>query len=337
MKVVIAILNYNGVNWLQKFLSDVIVKSPEGEVVVIDNASTDDSIEFLKTNFPELRVIINEQNSGFAGGYNEGLKQIDADVYVLLNSDIEVTENWLPPVLETLKSDEKIAAAQPKILAYNDKHKFEHAGACGGYIDKLGYPFCRGRIFTETEEDKGQYDDIQKIFWATGACMFIKADKYWEAGGLDENFFAHMEEIDLCWRLHNRGYDVVVNPTSKVYHVGGGTLDYRNPRKTYLNFRNSLFAIHKNWDGGLFLIIFLRLILDGIAGVKFLMGGDFNHIWSIIKAHFDYYGHLKVLRQQRADLKQFNKPLKEHNGVLNSSIVWQFYIKKIQQFKDLTF
>lgn len=337
MKVVIAILNYNGINWLQKFLADVVAKSPEGEVVVIDNASTDDSVSYLESNFPDLRIIVNKNNSGFAGGYNEGLKQIEADIYVLLNSDIEVTDNWLQPVLQTLEKDNNIVAAQPKILAYNNKHTFEHAGACGGYIDKLGYPFCRGRIFTETEEDKGQYDEIQRIFWATGACMFIKADKYWEAGGLDEHFFAHMEEIDLCWRLHNRGYEVVAVPASKVYHVGGGTLDYRNPRKTYLNFRNSLYAMHKNWDGGLFFAIFLRLILDGIAGLKFLLGGDFKHIWSIIKAHFDYYAHMKTLNQQRAELKNFNKPLNQLKGVLNASIVWQFYIKKKQHFKDLKF
>lgn len=337
MKVVVAILNYNGVNWLQKFLPDVIEKSPEGEIVVIDNASTDNSVVYLKTNFPSLRIIENESNSGFAGGYNEGLKKIEADVYVLLNSDIEVTDNWLAPVLNTLKANDQIVAAQPKILSYDNKLKFEHAGACGGYIDHLGYPFCRGRIFTETEQDQGQYDDLQQVFWATGACLFIKSDKYWEAGGLDENFFAHMEEIDLCWRLQNRGYEIVVNPLSKVYHVGGGTLDYRNPRKTYLNFRNSLYAIHKNWGKGLFFAIFMRLILDGIAGIKFLMGGDFNHIWSIIKAHFDYYGHITVLSKQRSALKPYNKPLKNLHGVLTSSIVWQFYIKKIQKFKDLTF
>ncbi|MCB9187960.1 MAG: glycosyltransferase family 2 protein [Flavobacteriales bacterium] len=337
MKVVIAILNYNGVNWLQKFLSDVIKHSPEGEVVVIDNASTDDSVDYLKKNFPSTRIIENESNSGFAGGYNEGLKHIDADVFVLLNSDIEVTENWLSPVLSLLSSDDQIAAAQPKILAYNHQEKFEHAGACGGYIDQLGYPFCRGRIFTETEEDKGQYDSPEKIFWATGACMFIKAKKYWEAGGLDEHFFAHMEEIDLCWRLQNMGYDIVACPASSVYHVGGGTLDYRNPRKTYLNFRNSLFAIHKNWGDGLFYAIFARLILDGIAGFKFLLGGDLQHIWSIIKAHFDYYGHLNVLRKQRAELKSRNKSLKELNGVLKSSIVYQFYVKKIKKFNELKF
>lgn len=337
MKVVVAILNYNGVNWLEKFLADVILKSPEAEVIVIDNASTDTSVSFLNDNFPNLRVIENNSNSGFAGGYNEGLKGVKADTYVLLNSDIEVTENWLTPVLEVLHRDENVVAAQPKVLSYNDKSKFEHAGASGGYIDHLGYPFCRGRIFTDTEDDNGQHDDIRPVFWATGACLFIKADKYWEAGGLDENFFAHMEEIDLCWRLQNRGYKILAVPTSKVYHVGGGTLDYRNPRKTYLNFRNSLYAIHKNWDKGLFWAIFIRLILDGIAGVKFLLGGDFNHIWSIIKAHVHYYGHLHVLRKQRAALKKHNKPIKELNGVLNASIVWQFFVKQITQFKDLTF
>ncbi|CAG5080282.1 glycosyltransferase family 2 protein [Parvicella tangerina] len=337
MKVVVAILNYNGVHWLEKFLFDVIEKSQQAEVVIIDNASTDNSVEFLKEKFPDIRIIQNAVNSGFAGGYNEGLKKIQADIYVLLNSDIEVTDGWLEPMLDVLENNPKVVAGQPKILAYNEKEKFEHAGACGGYIDHLGYPFCRGRIFTETEVDQGQYDNLEKVFWATGACLFIRAEKYWEAGGLDEHFFAHMEEIDLCWRLHNLNYDIIVNPASKVYHVGGGTLDYRNPRKTYLNFRNSLYAIHKNWGRGLLLAIFARLILDGVAGIKFLIGGDFKHIWSIVKAHFDYYGHLSVLRKQRAQLKATNQPINQLNGVLHKSIVWQFYIKKIQRFKDLKF
>lgn len=337
MKVAVAILNYNGANWLEKFLSGVIDNSQEAEVIVIDNASTDNSVTYLKENFPEIRVIVNSNNSGFAGGYNEGLRQIKAEYYVLLNSDIEVSKNWITPVIEYLDNHTNVVAAQPKILAFNDKTKFEHAGASGGFIDHLGYPFCRGRLFTETETDNGQYDDVSNIFWATGACMFVKSEKYWEAGGLDENFFAHMEEIDLCWRLQNRGYEIASIPSSSVYHVGGGTLDYRNPRKTYLNFRNSLYAIHKNWNSGLFFIIAKRLILDGLAGGKFLLGGDFKHIISIIKAHFSYYKHIPVLRKQRHELKRFNRSIKQLNGVYSKSIVWQFYLKKKTKFEDLKF
>lgn len=337
MRIAIAILNYNGKNWLQKFLPTVKINSTEAEIIVIDNASTDDSVEFMRNAHPEIRLIVNVENSGFAGGYNEGLKQIDTDIYVLLNSDIEVTPGWIRPISELLATNENIAAAQPKILSYNDQKRFEHAGASGGFIDHLGYPFCRGRIFTETEIDTEQYNEAIPIFWATGACLFIRSEAYWAAGGLDEDFFAHMEEIDLCWRLQNMGQKIYVVPASKVYHVGGGTLDYRNPKKTYLNFRNSLYAIHKNWDKGLFRIIFFRLCLDGIAGVKFLLGGDFKHIISIIKAHFHYYKHLSKLNIQRKELRRQNQPLKNLNGVLNQSIVWQFYLKGKKTFKDLTF
>ncbi|MCB9198518.1 MAG: glycosyltransferase family 2 protein [Flavobacteriales bacterium] len=335
MKVAVAILNYNGKHWLEKFLPNVISNSLDAEVVIIDNASTDDSVQYIRDQFPNLKLIINQKNSGFAGGYNEGLKKIESDIYILLNSDIEVTPNWIQPILELFRSDKNIAAIQPKILSYNDKTRFEHAGASGGYIDKLGYPFCRGRIFTETEIDENQYNSAQPIFWATGACLFIRSEQYWEAGGLDEDFFAHMEEIDLCWRLQNMGFQIYVEPKSYVYHVGGGTLDYRNPRKTYLNFRNSLYAIHKNWSRGLFFIIFSRLVLDGIAGLKFLIGGDFKHISSIIKAHFHYYGHIGKLKKQRKELKKNNKNILQLKGVLNASIVWKFYLKGKKSFRDL--
>lgn len=333
MKISVAILNYNGKSWLDKFLKTVVDKSPEAEVIVIDNASTDDSVNYLKSNFPQIRLIQNESNSGFAGGYNEGLRHIESDYYILLNSDIEITDNWIMPVINSIEADTNIVAGQPKVLAYNEKEKFEHAGAAGGFIDQLGYPFCRGRIFTETEDDLGQYDTTTKVFWATGACLFIKADKYWEIGGLDDAYFAHMEEIDMCWRLQNKGYEIICEPSSKVYHVGGGTLDYRNPRKTYLNFRNSLYTIHKNKKGPIIFIICQRLILDGVAGVKFLLSGDFKHISSIIKAHFHYYGHLKTLNAQRKLIVK--KDFLSLNGVMKGSIVYQHFIKKIKSFSKL--
>ncbi len=333
MKVAVAILNYNGVKWLEKFLGNVIQNSPEAEVFVIDNASTDDSVKYLKNNFPEIKIIQNKENSGFAGGYNEGLKAIESDYYILLNSDIEVTENWIMPVIESIEKTPNAVAGQPKILAYHRKTHFEHAGACGGFIDKLGYPFCRGRIFNEVEEDVNQYDESIEVFWATGACLFIKSDVYWEMGGLDADFFAHMEEIDLCWRMQNKGYKIICEPKATIYHVGGGTLDYLNPRKTYLNFRNSLYMIHKNKNGILFFIILQRLFLDGFAGLKFLVSGDFKHFTSILKAHFHYYGQIKVLNQKRKVLQQ-NEFL-SLNGVYNGSIVVQFFIKKIKTFSSL--
>jgi len=335
MKIVVAILNYNGKNWLEKFLKIAIDKSPEAEVVVIDNASTDDSVPYLKANFPSTRLIINDANTGFAGGYNEGLKHIDSEYYILLNSDIEVTDNWIMPVISEMEKDSNIAAAQPKVRAYNKQENFEHAGASGGFIDKWGYPFCRGRIFEQTEIDNQQYDDAREIFWATGACMFIRKEIYWEMGGLDAHFFAHMEEIDLCWRIKNHGYKIYCFPKAEILHVGGGTLDYRNPKKTYLNFRNSLYTIHKNKDGFLLPFIFFRMILDGIAGVKFLLSGDFKHLISVLKAHFHYYRHIPTLRKQRKEIKKtaFNKL----TGVYSKSIVFSHYIKKINNFKDLNF
>jgi len=335
VKISVAILNYNGKSWLDKFLQIAIDKSPEAEVIVIDNASTDDSVAFLQNNFPNIRLIQNDTNHGFAGGYNQGLKHIQSDYYILLNSDIEVTDNWIKPVIESIESDENTVAGQPKILAYNNKTHFEHAGAAGGFIDHLGYPFCRGRIFTETEEDLGQHDTRREVFWATGACLFIKADKFWEVGGLDEAFFAHMEEIDMCWRLQNKGYKIICEPASHIYHVGGGTLDYRNPRKTYLNFRNSLYTIHKNKKGPVFFIIFQRLILDGVAALKFLFSGDFKHIVSILKAHIHYYKHISVLKKQRAEIVK--RDFKTLTGVLAGSIVFQHFIKKIKEFSKLNF
>lgn len=300
LKVVIAILNWNGKNWLEKFLPNVISHSQNTDIYVIDNASTDDSVNFLRSHFPEVKIVQNPSNTGFAGGYNEGLKKIDADIYCLLNSDVEVTENWLNPVLELFEKNQNIAAIQPKILAYHRKNFFEFAGAGGGLIDNLGYPYCRGRIFDEIEEDKGQYDDETEIFWASGCCMFIRSEDFWAENGFDERFFAHQEEIDLCWRLKNSGKKIFYTGKSTVYHVGGGTLNKENPQKTYLNIRNNLSMLLKNLPfPKLIWLIFFRLCLDGIAGLYFGYKNGPAHLWAVVRAHFGFYAQLPETIKRR--------------------------------------
>ena len=264
--------------------------SPEAEVFVIDNGSNDDTLNFLKINFPEVKTVVLPENLGFAGGYNEGLKHINAEIYCLLNSDVEVTENWIPPVLKIFDQDKKVAAVQPKILSFNQKNMFEFAGAGGGFIDNLGYPYCRGRVFDSLEEDHGQYDDETEIFWASGCAMFVKSKDFWSQNGLDERFFAHQEEIDLCWRLKNDGKKIMYTGFSTVYHVGGGTLNKQNPQKTYLNFRNNLSMLLKNLPfPKLLYLIFFRLILDGVAGIVFGLKNGFQHLWAVVRAHFAFY------------------------------------------------
>jgi GT2 family glycosyltransferase len=332
VNIAVVILNYNGKYWLGKFLPNVIQQSSLAQIVVIDNASTDDSVYYLKENFKTVDVIINKSNLGFAGGYNEGLKQVKSDFYVLLNSDVEVTENWLLPIIQFLQKNPYCAGAQPKILSYNNKSYFEHAGAAGGFIDKFGYPFCRGRIFDCVEEDKGQYDSITEIFWASGACLFIKSEVFHKVGGFDASYFAHMEEIDLCWRIKQLGYTFYCVPESVVYHVGGGTLSYMSPRKTFLNFRNSLFTLHKNCYSNLVFLIFVRLLLDGVAGVKFLFEGNYQHTWSIVKAHFSYYSHLAYLNKERKLIKKSSSTI---SGKMKLSIVWQYFLKNRKSFSQL--
>lgn len=290
MTVAIAILTWNGKHWLEKFLPNVIQYSKEADIYVIDNASTDDTIPFLAEHFPMVKVIENGKNYGFAEGYNEGLKHIAADVYCLLNSDVEVTEGWLSPVLDCFQRDEHIAAVQPKILSYHQRNQFEFAGAAGGQIDNLGYPYCRGRVFDECEEDQGQYDDEVEIFWASGCALFIRSRDFWEEKGFDERFFAHQEEIDLCWRLKNKGRKIFYTYRSVVYHVGGGTLNKQNPQKTYLNFRNNLSMMLKNLPFPHCLgLVFLRLYLDGIAGIRFGIKDGISHLWAVVRAHFGFY------------------------------------------------
>ncbi|WCO03655.1 glycosyltransferase family 2 protein [Psychroserpens ponticola] len=322
MKLAVVILNWNGKQLLEQFVPTVIIHSQEADIYVADNASTDDSIAFLKQQFPQVRIIQNRTNGGYAKGYNDALKHIEADVFCLLNSDIEVTKNWLSPIIEEFQSHSKTAIIQPKILDFKKTSHFEYAGAAGGFIDKYAYPFCRGRIFDTIEEDKGQYDDIKTIFWASGACLFIRKSTFESLNGFDESYFAHFEEIDLCWRAFNTGHITKYVGASTVYHVGGATLNALHPKKTYLNFRNSLFTITKNADGFLFGIIFIRLVLDGIASLKFLFGLKFGHILAIIKAHFNFYANLSRLLKQRKQL-----PKKKHYYA-TKSIVWSYFIRK---------
>ena len=330
-KTAIVILNYNGKSFLQKFLPDVLEKSADAQIVVADNGSTDDSVSLMQKEFPQVTLLRHNKNLGFASGYNRALEQIDAEYYVLLNSDVEVSENWLNPLLELMDTDKNIAACQPKILAYDKKSRFEYAGASGGFIDKLGYPFCRGRVFETLEEDKKQYDDKHEIFWATGACMMVRASIFHKLGGLDADFFAHMEEIDFCWRAKNAGYKIMVEPASFVFHVGGGTLPKSSPQKTYLNFRNNFMLLYKNLPANrLSKVLFIRLFLDGIAGVKFLLQGNFKDVVAIMNAHFYFYSHLNQLKEKRAQLRQQNV-----SWIYQKSLVSEYYLHGRKRFSDL--
>lgn len=337
IKTAIVILNWNGEKFLKQFLPSVSKCSggEENKIIVADNGSTDNSVLFVKENFPEIKLILFDKNYGFTGGYNKALQQIEARYFVLLNSDVEVSENWLNPIIEMMDGDKTIAAAMPKILSFHDKSKFEYAGASGGFIDKFGYPFCRGRILDKTEEDKGQYDTVRDIFWASGAAMFVRADLYKQFGGLDKDFFAHMEEIDLCWRFKNAGYRIVVNPQSTVYHVGGGTLPNNNPHKIFLNYRNNLFLLLKNLPKQkVFPIIFSRLILDGFSATVYLLTLKFNFFFAVLKAHFAFYSNINKIRKQRDNL-QINK--NNHKEIYQKSIIFNYFLKKKDTFDKLKF
>lgn len=309
MKTAVVILNWNGKELLEKFLPSVIEFSKSAAIYVADNASTDTSVAFLKANFPEVNLILNSSNGGYAKGYNDALKEVDADIFVLLNSDVEVTANWLEPIISEFKKNPNIAAAQPKILDYNKIDYFEYAGAAGGFIDKYAFPYCRGRIFTTLEKDRGQYDDVHRIFWASGACLFVRSKDFFDVGGFDEDYFAHQEEIDLCWRLNAKGKEVIAVGKSKVYHVGGATLDAANSRKTFLNYRNSLFNLYKNRKKNIFITMFIRLSLDGASGIFFLFQGKPKHTWAILRAHVSFYFSLSKMKSKRkkhaSDLKYF--------------------------------
>ena len=329
MKLAIVILNWNGQQLLENFLPSVVNYADGQDLYVIDNGSTDTSVLFLKQHYPTIKCIKLPHNIGYAGGYNEGLKHINADVFCLLNSDIEVTKDWLKPIINIFENNMNTSIIQPKILNYHDKNKFEYAGAGGGFMDQLGYPYCRGRIFHTLEEDHGQYNDQKQVFWASGACLFIRANVFNNLGGFDSRFFAHMEEIDLCWRAKNKGLTVTYVGSSTVYHVGGASLDNSNPKKTYLNFRNSLYTLVKNTSKPLVFVVLLRLILDGIAGLRFLLQAKPKHMIAVIKAHGSFYKALPyLLRFRRENL--FAKSYKLH-----PSIVWSYFVQNKKYFTKL--
>jgi GT2 family glycosyltransferase len=330
LKIAIVILNWNGKKLLEQFLPSVINFSKSAEIYVADNASTDDSISFLQQTYPAIKIIQNAVNGGYAKGYNDALQSIDADVFCLLNSDVEVTENWLQPIANCFLENKNTAIIQPKLLDYKDKTKFEYAGAAGGFIDLYGYPYCRGRVFNSIEKDDNQFNDTKTIFWASGACLFVRSTVFKKLGGLDEDYFAHQEEIDLCWRTQNLGYDIKYVGASTVYHVGGATLQETNPRKTFLNFRNSLLSITKNVPKQYFLfVLFSRLILDGIAGLKFILELRPIHTLAILKAHFSFYGNFFKFLTKRKTLQ------KKQHYYQHISIVWQYFVMKRRKFSAL--
>jgi GT2 family glycosyltransferase len=330
-KTAVVILNWNGKKFLEKFLPAVIDHSGDAEIIIADNASTDLSVDFLETQYPALRIIRNASNGGFARGYNEALSQVDAKYYVLLNSDIEVPEHWLDPLVALMESNPEVAACQPKILQYGESDRFEYAGAAGGFIDMYGYPFCRGRIFQDIEKDSGQYSDDIEVFWATGACLMVRAECYHSVGGLDDDFFAHMEEIDLCWRLKNAGYKVMACGGSYILHVGGGTLPKQSSKKTYLNFRNNFILLYKNLPAGRLLPVFLlRILLDWVAALKFLTEGGTRDFRAVIRAHWHFL--LSIRRHHR---KRIAQPTHILTGVYNRSIVADYYLRNKKKYTDL--
>lgn len=335
MKVAVVILNYNGASMLGRFLPSVIKYSPGAEIVVADNASTDDSVAVLAAGFPSVRVVQLDRNYGFADGYNKALDQVDAEYYLLLNSDVEVTEGWLAPMLSFMENNPKAVACQPKILAYNNKTHFEYAGAAGGFIDRYGYPYCRGRLFDTLEEDKGQYDDVCRIFWATGAAMMVRSAAFYDAGGFDGRFFAHMEEVDLCWRMLARGGEIYAVPGSKVYHVGGATLNKSNPHKTFLNFRNNLLMLYKNLPvAELRGVMRVRAVLDYVAALKFLLTGAWGDFKAVFRARREYKrmrGEYRVVREQNLAATVFPE-IKERSRF---SLLWQYYLKGKKYFSQL--
>lgn len=335
MHTAIVILNWNGRSWLERFLPGVLAQSPGAEVIVADNGSTDDSLRWLSATHPTVRSIQLERNLGFAGGYNAALQQVSADRYLLLNSDVEVGPGWLEALNRYMDASPGMAACQPKVLSQRDPERFEHAGAAGGFIDRNGYPFCRGRIFELTEADTGQYDDEREVFWATGACLLIRSETFHAVGGFDEALFAHMEEIDLCWRLRRMGWRIGYTSKARVYHVGGGSLGYGSPRKTYLNFRNSLIVLTKNLHNGWSLWwLFRRLVLDGFAAAKFLLEGHGAHTWQVARAHWSYFVRLpEVLRQRRQLMDQERDP--DLTGMYHRSIAYDRFILRWRTFGQL--
>lgn len=335
-KTAIVILNWNGVEMLTRFLPNVLDYSRgEAVVYVADNASTDNSLEVLKMHFPEVRVIVLEKNWGFAEGYNRALGQIDAEYYVLLNSDVEVSHHWLTPLIEFMDNHADVAACQPKLLSLKNRDAFEYAGACGGFIDRYGYPFCRGRIFDTVESDDGQYDYAAEVLWATGACMVVRASDFKEAGGFDARFFAHSEEIDLCWRMRLMGKKIYCIPDSFVYHIGGGTLPKNNPMKTYLNFRNNLTMLYKNLpDGELRHVMRVRLFLDYVAAFQALLSGRVGDFKAIINGRKAFKKWLPEYRKVRREV-QGRRVVRDVTGIYRHSILWQYYAKGHKKYAEI--
>lgn len=338
-KTAVVILNWNGRALLKRFLPSVIeyTTSQDVEIVVADNGSTDDSISFLKASYPQITCVVLPENYGFADGYNRALKQVDAEYFVLLNSDVEVTENWLEPMVRYLEANSDVVAMQPKILSQRSKAYFEYAGAAGGYLDKYGYPFCRGRIFAKVEKDEKQYDMPVDVLWATGACLMIRSKDFFDAGGFDASFFAHMEEIDLCWRLNNRGKRIVCLPSSVVFHVGAATLKKESPRKTYLNFRNNLFMLYKNLpQNSLNRIMIIRLILDYIAAIQFALTGKYANAKEVVRAHQDFYENRRMYRAARQE-NQEKRVQSVPKTIYPKSILAAYYLKRITTFSRLRY
>ena len=333
MKIAVVILNWNGRKMLERFLPSVVEHSAPAEVIIADNGSTDDSLAFLSAHYPTLRVIAFDCNYGFAEGYNKALAQIDADYYVLLNDDVEVTPHWVEPVVEMMERDATIAVAQPKLLMYDQRDTFEYAGAAGGYIDRYGYPFCRGRLFNDVERDKGQYNDPCDLFWASGAAMFVKAAVWKKLGGLDGDFFAHMEEIDFCWRVKNADYRVVYCPDAVVYHVGGGTLPKSSPRKTYLNFRNNRALLYKNLPKKrLFGTLAVRYLLDQVAAVSFLLHGNGKECWAVFKAHRSFRKWKRLLKLRRNSIGEHH----EVSCIYPRLLLIDYHLFRKKKFSELT-
>lgn len=327
MKIAVVILNWNGAKLLEQFLPSIVSFSSEATIYVADNASTDNSIQVIKEKFPSVKIIVNDDNYGFAKGYNLALKNVEEEYYALVNSDVEVTDNWLSAVLKIFENEKEIGIIQPKILDFKNKELFEYAGAAGGFIDKYGYPYCRGRIFKTIEKDNHQYDNEAELFWASGACFFIRKKIFRQLNGFDEDFFAHQEEIDLCWRAFNLNYKIKYTYKSIVYHVGGATLNEENPRKTFFNFRNSLLMLTKNVPKDkLFFVLFIRMILDGIAGFQFIFKGKFKHFIALLKAHYSFYSLIfKMLKKRNGFKKQ--------NYYNTKSIVYNYFIKNGKVFE----
>ena len=335
-KIAVVILNYNGASMLEKFLPSVVAFSPEADVIVADNASNDNSVDLLVDKFPSVPIIRLDRNYGFADGYNKALAQVEAEYYMLLNSDVEVTEGWLSPLLSFMEANSNVVACQPKLLDYKNKAFFEYAGAAGGFIDRYGYPYCRGRIFDTVEKDCGQYNDAYPVFWATGAALMVRSKDYWAADGLDGRFFAHMEEVDLCWRLKSRGGEIYCVPQSEVYHVGGATLDKSNSRKTFLNFRNNLLMLYKNLpDNELCHVMAVRAVLDYVAAFKFLLSGNTGDFKAVLSARKEYKrmrGSYTGVRKENIKKTVVHKP----SGRGSFMLLWQYYVCRRKYFNQLT-